>query len=98
MLINVRGPGTLEARYILGRRAVGRRVDRIVALAGTSSSPIRSSWSCRIRTDAQAEEARYGLEIAKATFAEFELALRSKELDQKSSRSRKRGRSTKARG
>ena len=31
----------------------------------------------------QAEEARYGLEIAKATFAEFELNLRSKELDQK---------------
>jgi HlyD family secretion protein len=31
----------------------------------------------------QAEEARYGFEIAKATFAEFELTLRSKELDQK---------------
>jgi HlyD family secretion protein len=85
MLVNVRGPGTLVARDIrwIAAQSAGR-VDRVIVRPGAVVEPdtILAELS-NPDLMRQAEEARYGLEIAKATFAEFELTLRSKELDQK---------------
>jgi HlyD family secretion protein len=85
MLRQTRGPGTLvprEIRWIAAQSA--GRVDRVIVRPGavvkTDTVLAELSNPDLMR---QAEEARYGLEIAKATFAEFELGLRSKELDQK---------------
>jgi HlyD family secretion protein len=85
MLRQTRGPGTLvprEIRWIAAQSA--GRVDRVIVRPGavvkTDTILAELSNPDLMR---QAEEARYGLEIAKATFAEFELNLRSKELDQK---------------
>jgi HlyD family secretion protein len=85
MLLQVRGPGTLVPRVILWIAAQSAgRVDRVLVRPGAIVEPdtiiAKLSNPDLVR---QAEEARYGLEIAKATFAEFELTLRSKELDQK---------------
>ena len=85
LLIQTRGPGTLvpRVRLWIAAQSAGR-VEQLLVRPGA-----------RVEADTilmelsnpdlmrQAEEARYGLEIAKATFAEFELNLRSKELDQK---------------
>jgi HlyD family secretion protein len=87
MLINVRGPGTLKARYILWVAAQSAgRVDRIVALPGTVVEP--DSILVELSNPdlkRQAEEARYELEAAKAELTEFELKQRSDELDQRAS-------------
>jgi HlyD family secretion protein len=85
MLVQVRGPGTLVPREIRWLAALSAgRVERLVVLPGTAVEAdtilVELSNPDLMR---QAEEARYGLEIAKATFAEFELEVRSKELDQK---------------
>jgi HlyD family secretion protein len=85
MVVQVRGPGTLVPREIrwLAAQSAGR-VERLVVLPGTAVEAdailVELSNPDLMR---QAEEARYGLEIAKATFAEFELQVRSGELDQK---------------
>ena len=85
MLRQSRGPGTLEPRDIrwIAAQSAGR-VDRVFVRPGAIVEPetvlAQLSNPDLMR---QAEEARYGFEIAKATFAEFELTLRSKELDQK---------------
>jgi HlyD family secretion protein len=85
MLLRTRGPGTLVPRTIrwIAAQSAGR-VERVIARPGDVVDPdtvlAELSNPDLMR---QAEEARYGLEIAKATFAEFELTLRSKELDQK---------------
>jgi HlyD family secretion protein len=85
IVIQVRGPGTLvprEIRWIAAQSA--GRVDRVLVRPGAVVEPdtvlVELSNPDLMR---QAEEARYGFEIAKAEFAEFELTLRSKELDQK---------------
>jgi HlyD family secretion protein len=85
MVVQVRGPGTLVPREIRWLAALSAgRVERLVVLPGTAVEAdtilVELSNPDLMR---QAEEARYGLEIAKATFAEFELEVRSKELDQK---------------
>jgi HlyD family secretion protein len=85
MLRQTRGPGTLvprEIRWIAAQSA--GRVDRVIVRPGAvvESDTILAELS-NPDLMRQAEEARYGFEIAKATFAEFELTLRSKELDQK---------------
>jgi HlyD family secretion protein len=85
MVVQVRGPGTLVPREIRWLAALSAgRVERLVVLPGTAVEAdailVELSNPDLMR---QAEEARYGFEIAKATFAEFELAVRSKELDQK---------------
>jgi HlyD family secretion protein len=85
MLRQSRGPGTLvprEIRWIAAQSA--GRVDRVIVRPGAvvESDTILAELS-NPDLMRQAEEARYGFEIAKATFAEFELTLRSKELDQK---------------
>ena len=85
MLLRTRGPGTLvprEIRWIAAQSA--GRVDRVLVRPGAIVEPdtVLAELS-NPDLKRQAEEARYGLEIAKATFAEFELTLRSKELDQK---------------
>ncbi len=85
MLRQTRGPGTLvpRERLWIAAQSAGR-VDRVFVRPGAVVEPdtvlAQLSNPDLMR---QAEEARYGLEIAKATFAEFELGLRSKELDQK---------------
>jgi HlyD family secretion protein len=85
MLLRTRGPGTLVPRTIrwIAAQSAGR-VERVIARPGDVVDPdtvlAELSNPDLMR---QAEEARYGLEIAKATFAEFELKLRSSELDQK---------------
>jgi HlyD family secretion protein len=85
MLRQTRGPGTLVPRTRLWIAALSAgRVDRVVVRPGAIVEPdsilIELSNPDLMR---QAEERRYGFEIAKANFAEFELTLRSKELDQK---------------
>jgi HlyD family secretion protein len=85
MVVQVRGPGTLVPREIRWLAALSAgRVERLVVLPGTAVEAdtilVEMSNPDLMR---QAEEARYGLEIAKATFAEFELQVRSGELDQK---------------
>lgn len=85
LIIQVRGPGTLKPRQYLWVAAQSAgRVDRVLVRAGAAVKPdtvlAELSNPDLMR---QAEEARYGLEIAKAEFAEFELKLRSQELDQK---------------
>jgi len=85
MLRQTRGPGTLvpRTRLWIAAQSAGR-VDRVVVRPGAIVEPdsilVELSNPDLMR---QAEEKRYGFEIAKATFAEFELTLRSKELDQK---------------
>jgi HlyD family secretion protein len=85
MLRQTRGPGTLEPREIrwIAAQSAGR-VDRVVVRPGAVVEPdsILAELS-NPDLKRQAEEARYGLEAAKAEFAEFELTLRSEELDQK---------------
>jgi HlyD family secretion protein len=85
MLRNVRGPGTLvprEIRWIAAQSA--GRVERVLVRPGAvvEADTILAELS-NPDLKRQAEEARYGFEAAKAEFAEFELELRSKELDQK---------------
>lgn len=82
---NTRGPGTLQPRDIIWIAAQSAgRVDRVIVRPGAVVEP-DTVLAVLSNPDLmrQAEEARFGLEIAKATFAEFELELRSKELDQK---------------
>src|SRR5918993_372494 len=85
MLRQVRGPGTLvprEIRWIAAQSA--GRVERVIVRPGAVVEPdtvlAEMSNPDLMR---QAEEARYGLEAAKAEFREFELTQRSQELDQK---------------
>jgi HlyD family secretion protein len=85
LVLATRGPGTLvprEIRWIAAQSA--GRVDRVIVRPGAAVEPdtvlAELSNPDLMR---QAEEARYGLEIAKASHAEFELSLRSTELDQK---------------
>jgi len=85
LLIQTRGPGTLvpRVRLWIAAQSAGRVEQLLVrpgALVEADTILMELSNPDLMR---QAEEARYGLEIAKATFAEFELGLRSKELDQK---------------
>jgi HlyD family secretion protein len=83
--ILVRGPGTLQPREFLWIAAQSAgRVERVVVRPGAVVQP-DTVLAVLANPDLmrQAEEARYGMEIAKATFAEFELKLRSQELDQK---------------
>jgi HlyD family secretion protein len=85
ILIQVRGPGTLVPRDLLWIAAQSAgRVERVIVRPGAVVEPdtvlAELSNPDLMR---QAEEARYGLEAAKAEFTEFELTLRSKELDQK---------------
>jgi len=85
LIVQTRGPGTLVPRVILWIAAQSAgRVDRVLVRPGAVVEPdtilaVLSNPDLK----RQAEEARFGLEIAKATFAEFQLTLRSKELDQK---------------
>ena len=85
LLIQTRGPGTLvpRVRLWIAAQSAGRVEQLLVrpgAVVEADTILMELSNPDLMR---QAEEARYGLEIAKATFAEFELGLRSKELDQK---------------
>jgi HlyD family secretion protein len=85
ILIQVRGPGTLVPRDLLWIAAQSAgRVERVIVRPGAVVEPdtvlAELSNPDLMR---EAEEARYGLDAAKAEFAEFELTLRSKELDQK---------------
>ena len=85
LLIQTRGPGTLvpRVRLWIAAQSAGRVEQLLVrpgAIVEADTILMELSNPDLMR---QAEEARYGLEIAKATFAEFELGLRSKELDQK---------------
>jgi HlyD family secretion protein len=85
MLRQTRGPGTLvpRTRLWIAAQSAGR-VDRVLVRPGAvveaDTILVELTNPDLMR---QAEEKRYGFEIAKATFAEFELTLRSKELDQK---------------
>jgi HlyD family secretion protein len=84
ILIQVRGPGTLVPRELLWIAAQSAgRVERVIVRPGAVVEPdtvlAELSNPDLMR---QAEEARYGLEAAKAEFTEFELTLRSKQLDQ----------------
>ena len=85
LLVQTRGPGTLvpRTRLWIAAQSAGR-VDRVLVRPGAVVEPdtilVELSNPDLMR---QAEERRYGFEIAKANFAEFELTLRSKELDQK---------------
>ncbi|HVJ30297.1 MAG TPA: HlyD family efflux transporter periplasmic adaptor subunit [Gammaproteobacteria bacterium] len=85
LLIQTRGPGTLvpRVRLWIAAQSAGR-VTSVLVRPGAAVQPdtvlVELSNPDLMR---QAEEARYGLEIAKAKFAQFELELRSKELDQK---------------
>ena len=85
LLIQTRGPGTLvpRVRLWIAAQSAGRVEQLLVrpgAIVEADTILMELSNPDLMR---QAEEARYGLEIAKASFAEFELGLRSKELDQK---------------
>ena len=85
LLIQTRGPGTLvpRVRLWIAAQSAGRVEQFLVcpgAIVEADTILMELSNPDLMR---QAEEARYGLEIAKASFAEFELGLRSKELDQK---------------
>jgi len=85
LLIQTRGPGTLvpRVRLWIAAQSAGRVEQLLVrpgAIVEADTILMELSNPDLMR---QSEEARYGLEIAKATFAEFELGLRSKELDQK---------------
>ena len=85
LIIQVRGPGTLVPREYLWIAAQSTgRVERVLVRPGAVVEPdtvlAELSNPDLMR---QAEEARYGLVIAKAEFAQFELELRSQELDQK---------------
>src|SRR5262245_25734305 len=85
LLIQTRGPGTLVPRVRLWIAAQSSgRVEQLLVRPGAKveadSILVELSNPDLMR---QAEEKRYGLEFAKANFAEFELGLRSKELDQK---------------
>lgn len=85
LLIQTRGPGTLvpRVRLWIAAQSAGRVEELLVrpgAIVEADTILMELSNPDLMR---QAEEARYGLEIAKATFAEFELGVRSKELDQK---------------
>lgn len=85
LIIQTRGPGTLVPREFLWIAAQSAgRVDRVFVRPGAVVEPdtvlAELSNPDLMR---QAEEARFGLEIAKATFAEFELTQRSEELDQR---------------
>jgi HlyD family secretion protein len=85
LLIQTRGPGTLvpRVRLWIAAQSAGR-IDRLLVRPGATVEAdtilVELSNPDLMR---QAEEKRYGLEFAKANFAEFELGLRSKELDQK---------------
>jgi HlyD family secretion protein len=84
ILIQVRGPGTLQPRELLWIAAQSAgRVERVIVRPGAVVEPhtllAELSNPDLMR---QAEEARYGLEAGKAEFAEFELTLRSRQLDQ----------------
>jgi len=85
MLRQVRGPGVLvpRVRLWIAAQSAGR-VEQLLVRPGAVVEP-DTVLAVLSNPDLmrQAETARYGFEIAKATFAEFELALRSKELDQK---------------
>jgi HlyD family secretion protein len=85
LIVQTRGPGTLVPREIvwIAAQSAGR-VDRVLVRPGDVVMPdtILAELS-NPDLKRQAEEARYGFEIAKAEFAEFELKLRSTELDQK---------------
>ena len=85
LLIQTRGPGTLvpRVRQWIAAQSAGR-VDTLLVRPGAvvKADTILAELS-NPDLMRQAEAARYGYEIAKATFAEFELGLRSKELDQK---------------
>src|SRR6185436_19204299 len=85
LLIQTRGPGTLvpRVRQWIAAQSAGR-VDTLLVRPGAvvKADTILAELS-NPDLMRQAEAARYGFEIAKATFAEFELGLRSKELDQK---------------
>jgi HlyD family secretion protein len=84
ILIQVRGPGTLVPRDLLWIAAQSAgRVERVIVRPGAIVEP-DTVLAVLSNPDLmrQAEEARYGLEAAKAEFAEFELTLRSKQLDQ----------------
>jgi HlyD family secretion protein len=84
ILIQVRGPGTLVPRELLWIAAQSAgRVERVIVRPGAVVEP-DTLLAVLSNPDLmrQAEEARYGLEAAKADFAEFELTLRSRQLDQ----------------
>jgi HlyD family secretion protein len=85
MLRQVRGPGTLvprEIRWIAAQTA--GRIERVLVRPGAAVEPdtvlAEMSNPDLMR---QAEEARYELEAAKAELTEFELKLRSEQLDQR---------------
>jgi HlyD family secretion protein len=85
LLIQTRGPGTLvpRVRLWIAAQSAGRVNTvhvRPGAVVKADTVLVELSNPDLMR---QAEEKRYGLEFAKANFAEFELGLRSKELDQK---------------
>jgi len=85
MVVQVRGPGTLVPREIRWLAALSAgRVERLVVLPGTAVEAdailVELSNPDLMR---QAEEARYGLEAAKADLTELELKLRSQQLDQR---------------
>jgi HlyD family secretion protein len=84
MLIEVRGPGTLEPRSIrwIGAQAEGR-VDRVIfrpgAIVEADTVIVEMSNPDLMQ---MTDEARYEVESAKAAFADLELQLRNKQLDQ----------------
>jgi len=85
MLRQVRGPGTLvprEIRWIAAQTA--GRIERVLVRPGAVVEPdtvlAEMSNPDLMR---QAEEARYELEASKAELTEFELKLRSEQLDQR---------------
>ena len=83
LLIQTRGPGTLvpRVRLWIAAQSAGRVEQLLVrpgAIVEADTILMELSNPDLMR---QAEEARYGFEIAKATFAEFELNLRTKELE-----------------
>lgn len=84
MLREVRGPGTLAPRAIrwIGAQADGR-VDRVIVRPGAvveaDTVLVEMSNPDLLQT---ADEARYEVEAAKAAYADLELQLRNKQLDQ----------------
>jgi len=85
MLVQVRGPGTLQPRDIrwLAAQSAGR-VERLVVLPGAAVEAdailVELSNPDLMR---QADEARYELEAAKADLTELELNLRAQQLDKR---------------